>query len=211
MQFKLSFPLPPQSRSHPHSYWEKLRGNLSRTLSTFMHLCTHRFCLCLCNSEQAHINSHCTAYHWARGALLPKCSHVCSQLVAGTGITEDLLSLGCLLDGGAPWAGGWDSCGCHLCPQAVSPLSVQPAWPLSSQISVNEAQKFRGVCPERKHQGACLTLINLAAEVRASFLLPSNSSGWALKPARFKGREYRLVGGATEWLHKPSHIALALT
>lgn len=63
----------------------------------------------------------------------------------------------------------------------------------------------------KSQEEACTAFVNLAAEVTASFLLLSAHKDRPYWPPRFKGQEYRLVGGTTEELQKTSCIALVLT
>lgn len=93
----------------------------------------------------------------------------------------------------------------HLCPDVDSTLGLQhggfevPTF-LSWQLRISKIHVL-GRSLRRP--------INLDAVVIASLLLLSNINT-ALRLPRFRGGDYRSVGGVTEKLQKPFHIALSL-
>lgn len=86
---------------------------------------------------------------------------------------------------------------------------VSSVVPQGSQTFPIEAQNFRGMCPRERARTKCV--LPLLTELKSHSLLPAAfcSFGQVVRPPRFKGWEWRLVGGATEKLQKTSHTALA--
>lgn len=93
----------------------------------------------------------------------------------------------------------------HLCPDVDSTLGLQHG---SFRVPVLLSWQLR--ISKIHVLGRSLYLpINLTAAVIASLLLLSNINT-ALRLPRFKGGDYRSVGGVTEKLQKPSYITLLL-
>lgn len=93
----------------------------------------------------------------------------------------------------------------HLCPDVDSTLGLQHG---SFRVPVLLSWQLR--ISKIHVLGRSLYLpINLIAAVIASLLLLSNINT-ALRLPRFKGGDYRSVGGVTEKLQKPSYITLLL-
>lgn len=132
---------------------------------------------------------------------------IAARLAARAAITEGLLSCLSVFWDEKVQEAGTGTADASQAPLSSCGLSIWcPVWWLQgSQTSFGDAQSFSIICPFGKSQEeACVASINVTTEVTASFLLLFYSRQ-TLRLPRFKGRECRLVGSATEKLEKFSH------